>query len=91
MEVKGGVGAEDILDQIVIPSQKENVPKNVEDHELFHGKISRVLVMLRLGGKKQKKRSTCGKWQTKFHCTVLLKSPKLSKHCFKIVSYEYIF
>lgn len=59
MEVKGGVGAEDILDQIVILSQKENVPKNVEGQELFHGKISRDLVMLKLGGK-QWKRSICG-------------------------------
>lgn len=52
MEVKGdAVGAEDTLDQIVTPSQKENGLKNVEDHELFLEKILKDLVMQRSGGK----------------------------------------
>lgn len=52
MEVKGGaVGAEDILDLIVTPSQKENGQKNAEDHELFLEKILKDLVMQRSGGK----------------------------------------
>jgi len=51
MEVKGGAaGAEDILDLIVTPSQKENGQKNVEDHELFPEKILKDLVMQRSGG-----------------------------------------
>lgn len=56
MEMKGdAVGTEDILDPIVIQSQKENAPKNVEDHGLSHGKILKGLVMQRLGGKDERK------------------------------------
>lgn len=52
MEMKGdAVGAEDILDLIVIPSQKENDQKNVDDHELFPVKTLKDLVMQRLDGK----------------------------------------
>lgn len=52
MEVKeDAVGAEDILDLIVTPSQKENVQKSVEDQELFLEKILKDLVMQRSGGK----------------------------------------
>lgn len=52
MEVKGDtVGAEDIPDLIVTPSQKENDQENVDDHELFLAKILKDLVMQRLGGK----------------------------------------
>lgn len=52
MAAKGGaVGAEDTLDLIVIPSQKEKGQKNVEDHELFLEKILKDLVMQRSGGK----------------------------------------
>lgn len=52
MEVKGDEGTEDILGQTATPSQKENDPKSVEDHGLFHGKTLKDLVMQRLGGKK---------------------------------------
>lgn len=45
------VEAEDILDLIVIPSQKENDQKNVDDHELFPVKSLKDLVMQRLDGK----------------------------------------
>lgn len=52
MEVKGNaIGAEDILDLIVTPFQKENDQKNVDDHELFLEKILKDLAMQRLGGK----------------------------------------
>lgn len=52
MEVKeGAVGAEDTLDLIVTPYQKENGQKNVEGHELFLEKILKDLVMPRSGGK----------------------------------------
>ena len=45
------VGAEDILDLIVTPSQKENGQKSVEDLEPFLEKILKDLVMQRSGGK----------------------------------------
>lgn len=52
MEAKGNaVEAEDILDLIVTPSQKENDQKNVDDHELFLEKILKDLATQRLGGK----------------------------------------
>lgn len=52
MEMKEDVvGIEDILDQIVTLSQKENDQKNVEDHGPFPGKTLKDLVMQRFGGK----------------------------------------
>lgn len=66
MEVKGNaVGAEDILDLIVTPSQKENDQKNVDDHELFLEKILKDLVMQRSDGKIQRGHA-CLKRQDKF-------------------------
>lgn len=58
MGVKGdAAGTEDILDQIVTPSQKESDPKNVDDHGLFQEKTLKDLVMRRLGGKKKQESS----------------------------------
>lgn len=52
MEVKEDVvGAEDTLDLIVTPSQKENGQKSVGDLELFLEKILKDLVMQRSDGK----------------------------------------
>lgn len=52
MEVKGGAAeAEDILDLIVIQSQKGKGQRNVEDHELSLERILKDLVMQKFGGK----------------------------------------
>lgn len=52
MEMKEDVvETEDILDQTVTLSQKENDQKNVEDHGPFPGKTLKDLVMQRFGGK----------------------------------------
>lgn len=52
MEVKGGaVEAGDILDLIVIQSQKGKGQRNVEDHELSLERILKDLVMQKFGGK----------------------------------------
>lgn len=52
MEVKGGaVEVGDILDLTVTRSQKGKGQRNVEDHGLFLERISKDLVMQKLGGK----------------------------------------
>lgn len=52
MEVKGGaVEVGDILDLIVTRSQKGKGQRNVEDHGLSPGRLSKDLVMQKFGGK----------------------------------------